>query len=445
MVKAKHSNEKKINRSIIIKCSAIAVLILLGINIPYLNVVALLLACLFIFFGSVTEILGILLFTLSFSPIFKLQPGGITFFNFLILAAILKLLFNNRSLKFSYKELIIIIVFTCYALTFGGMDAMVRAINLVMYFVLMLLVFKQNKIIELRSILLFFSVGIILASVTGLFSDYIPGLSSFMNQTKLKLEPGEYVIRFSGIQSNPNFFTMDISIALAGWFGLVVSGRAKPFDYILIIMLSVFGIMSLSKSFLVIYLVLLLLVLIIFAKQSIRGLIKGVFIVAIVIVGIYIFVDKEYINAFLSRLLEDNSSNASLSSVTTGRYDIWMSYIGYIFSDIKVLLFGEGIGAEYYASKASHNYFIETIYYLGAIGSIIYLICIINVFPKRNLSVKRSLVNYLPVIMLMVRGTAINLIFRENLFFYFIIIAVILNTNLNIKDRLKFVSKKNNS
>ncbi|CAN7194646.1 hypothetical protein LJR015_000491 [Peribacillus frigoritolerans] len=444
MVKDKHFNEKNLNISIVIKCSAIAVLILFGLNIPYLNIAALLLACWFIFRGSITEILGILLFTLAFSPIFKLQSGGNTFFNFLILVTILKLLFN-RNLKFSYKELIVIIVFTCYALIFGGMDAMVGAVDLVMYFVLLLLIFKQNKIIQLRSILLFFSLGIILASVAGLFSDYIPGLSSFINQARLKLEPGEYFIRFSGIQSNPNHFTMDISIALAGWFGLVVSGRAKPFDYILIIMLSIFGIMSLSKSFLVIYLVLLLIVLIIFGKQSIRGLIKGVFIVGIVISAVYIFVDKEYINAFLGRILVDNSSSASLSSVTTGRYDIWMSYIGYIFSDIKVLLFGEGLGAEVYASNASHSYILETIYYLGFIGASIYIICIINILPKRNLSVKRSLVNYLPLIILIVRGMAINLIFRENIFFYFIIIAVTLNTNLNIKDRLNFVKIKNSS
>ncbi|SFT25341.1 hypothetical protein [Paenibacillus sp. BC26] len=419
--------------STLVKCLLLTVLILFGLSFPYLNLVGMLIACVFIVFGSLYEILGILLFLLAFSTIFKLQPGGNTFFSVLILVAILKLLFTNRNIKFSFKEVLILITFICYVLVWdNSLEALVRLINIVMYLVLMILVFKQNQKMELRSILMFFSLGIILASIAGLFSAQIPGLLSFLNQAKIKLEPGLYINRFSGIQSNPNFFTMDISIAIAGWFGLITSGRIKSMDYIVVIILSVFGFMSISKSFLVMYVILLLFLLITLGKQKILGVIKGVLIIGVIFIGIYLFIDKSYFSAFLSRLSND-SNNLSFSSVTTGRYDLWTDYVKYIFSNAKVLLFGEGIGAGDYNQRAAHNYFIETLYYLGVMGALLYLWCVKMVFPRRDILVRRSLVNYLPLLILLIRGTAITLINRENLIFYLIIIAVMLNTNLEKK------------
>jgi hypothetical protein len=440
-VRARHLNEKKVQRLTMFKCSTIAILIIIGVNIPYFSVVALFLACWFIFSGSVTEITNMLLFTLAFSVIFKFQPGGNTFFNVLILAAIIKLLFFRRNIRFLYKEIILLVLFVSYVLAFGGANSIVNLINLGMYFVLMLLVFKQNEKIDLRSILLYFSIGIIFASFIGLFSEYIPGLSSYMNLSRIKLGPEEYINRFSGIQSNPNSFTMGISIALSGWFGLIIGKRAKPYDYIFIIILSVFGIMSLSKSFLVMYAVLFLLVITSFGKKNIFNLFKGVFIGGIIIAAIFVFVDQSYIYAFLSRLSSDSSSNASLSSVTTGRYDLWGSYLRYIFSNLRILLLGEGVGAEYYNLRPSHNYILEIIYYLGILGAILYLLCIKIIFPKPNPTVKRTLVNYFPFIILLVRGMAINLFMSENLIFYYILIAVMLNTNLQPKNMRIIVSQ----
>ena len=272
---------------------------------------------------------------------------------------------------------------------------------------------QSKEKLNLHRILVFFSLGIILASFLGLFDDYIPGLSPFMNQIKLKLGQGEYINRFCGINVNPNAYTMDISIALAGWFGLVVAKQTNKLDYIIIIILSVFGAMSISKSFLVMYAILLLFVLISLGRQNLSSLIKGVLIIGLLCIVTFFIIDKEYINAYINRLVLDINSSMSLSSVTTGRLDIWKGYLYYVFSDAKVLLFGEGLGADYFMTRATHNYFLEMIYYMGIIGSVLYLLCIKVAFPQRNVSVKRALVNYLPIIILFVRGMAINMIFSE--------------------------------
>lgn len=418
------------NGATILKCSIITVLILLGAKFSYLNVVAALLACYFIFAGSIIEMLQIMMYTQAFATIFKLQPGGYTFLNLLVVAAIIRLLIFKRNLRFKYCQIIVLLTFSSIVLLFGGANSIIKLISLCAYFIFMMLVFNQNIRIDLRNILLFFSLGIITASFAGLFSDYIPGLSSFMVEVRLKLGEGNYIERFCGIQVNPNFYTMDISIALAGLFGLIISRHAKASDYIFLVALSVFGIMSISKSFLVVYAMLLLLLIINLGKQNVFGLFRGLFVVGVLIAVVYFVADKAYINAYLNRLLVDNSSGASFSSVTTGRYDLWKSYLDYIFGNTKVLLFGEGLGASNYQSKVSHNYFIETVYYLGLVGASLYYLCFKTIFPKRDFSFRRSLVNYLPLIVLLVRGMAISLILRDCLIFYYIIIAVMLNADL---------------
>lgn len=414
----------------IIKCLSIAILILIGVDIPYINYLAVLLACYFISKGTVGEVVEILIFTLALSPIFKLDPGANTFSNILIVAAIIKILFSKPDLVIEFKEVTILWVFAFYVLLSSGPDTIMNSIKFIMYLVLMLLVFKQNERLNLRSLILFFSVGIILTSFAGLFNEYIPGLTSFIQQASLKLGDGDYINRFSGIRPNPNHYTMDISIALAGLFVFVINRKAKLLDYILIVALSVFGLMSISKSFLLIYSILIILILLInLREENPINVIKVIFVMAVLASITYVFVDKDYINAYLIRLLSDNSEGQTLSAITTGRTDIWNDYLIYIFHDIDVLLFGKGLGADYF-NISSHNFYIEGIYYLGIVGFTLYWAFMKNLFLKQDLAFKRRFINYLPLIILLIRGMGINLILSENLIFYYIIVATTINTEL---------------
>lgn len=419
----------------IISCTVIAILILIGASIPFFNIVALSFTCLIILFSNSTlKVVNILLFTLAFSTIFKLHPDSNTFFNVVLVVAIAKL--YNKNFKFSYKEILTIFIFVVYVLIFGDSSSIFPLIKLCLSFILMIFIFKDKEDLDLRIILQFFSYGIILSSFAGLFCDFIPGLNSYINEIKFKVGEGEYISRFSGIELNPNFYTMDISIALAAWLAVFLGKQSKPIDFVYIITLSTFGIMSLSKSFLLTFVILLFLLLISIGKQKIRGLIKAITFIIIISIALYFFVDEEYISAFVSRFIDAGSFNTDLSTFTTGRYDIWLDYINYILNDIKTFWFGVGLGTEDYGD-ATHNYYLETVYYLGIIGAVLYSICIKSIFPIRKQHLNRGLVNYLPLIILLVRGMAINLILRENLIFYFIIIAVVLNTNIIENEKLK--------
>lgn len=438
MKETKANINKNPIKSLLITCFIVAALILIGVGIPIFNVVALIIACVYIIFSKkITNIISLLLFLLAFSPIFKLNPDGYTFFNFLIMVAIIKLLIGIKSLNLQYKEIFALTFFMIYIITFGGVAAVEPLLKISMYFVLLLLIFKHEGNIYLRNILAFFSFGIVFTSIAALFSEYIPGLSLYMSEVSLKLGAGDYFNRFSGIQENPNYYTMDISLALAGWFALVVNKKSNMLDYLFIVALSVLGIMSLSQSFIIIYILLIIFLLFSYAKQNVVGLLKGVFFIMVIFLGIYFLVEKETIEAFLSRINIGNNLSSDLSDITTGRSDRWFIYLEYIVSNINVFLFGEGLGGNNYASISPHNYFIEIFYYLGILGSFLYLIVLKVIFPSHKPNFKRKLANYLPFIVLLIRSMAISLLVQESLIFYFIIIMIVMNTNFNEKDNLE--------
>lgn len=423
--------DKSEDKVIIIKSIIIAFLLLLGVNIPIFTVMALLLASVFILFGGFKQSLGILFFTLAFSPIFKLKPTGFTFFNILLLVFIVKLILENYRLRINYKEIFALLVFSIFCLLFGGAESLNRLINILMGFILILFVLKNQTKVNLKSLLVFFSWGILISSIAALLIDYIPGLNAFTKEISLKLEQGEYIGRFSGLQSNPNFYTMDISIALSVWFGLAIYNQLKFHDYIYIVLLIAFGVMSLSKSFFLILVFLILFVFFNLARRHFIGFIKGAFLFGIIITLIFLFLDSSYINAMINRFIIYDSNEMSISSFTTGRSDLWLNYVSHIFNNSYVFLFGEGLGAGNLNGRASHNYLLEILYHLGILGGILYITCLFNILQRRK-NIKRSLVNFLPFFTLLARGMAINLIFRENLPFYFIIIAIALNTNFTL-------------
>jgi len=411
----------------IFKCFILCLLIIIGVSRQYVSIICVILGCYYIFKINSSDFLGILFFVLPFASIFKLGNSDHTLFNIFIFVAVLRLIISDK--KYNIKEILMILAFFVYAFVFVYPTSFLTLLNLMLSFILVFLVFKTYEDINLRRILIFYALGIIMSSIFGIFKDFIPGLSTYLRQVRLKNENIE-ILRFCGLYNNPNFYTMDISVVLASITGLAACKKAKLFDFLLIIALSVFGIMSVSKSFLLILIILIFISLLYLAKKSFLGIARGIFLICIIFVVILTFVNQEYILAYFSRLQADSQQNASLSTITTGRYDIWKMYLDYMFSDVSIMLFGKGFGAPNISGEFSHSHYIEIIYYFGIIGSALYINCIFNMLPTFNKMKRRNLMNFLPLIILIIRGLAINLILSENFVFYLIICILMLNYNL---------------
>ena len=229
----------------------------------------------------------------------------------------------------------------------------------------------------------------------------------------MRLGENEYTTRFSGLQGNPNYYTLDIVAALSAIIVLVYYKKEKTVLLaICLIALSVFGLMSVSKSFLLTWILLLVCWFVLSIRQGFGKLFGSILVVTIGAMIVYYFA-YDYINAFLFRFAADNSG--TLDSITTGRTELWSLYLDEIFNNIRILLFGNGLNTMIETlGKGAHNTYLEALFNLGIVGSTILIISICICMNR----VKFKGVVWIPVMMLMIRMFAIGILTYDNLWFY---------------------------
>ena len=120
----------------------------------------------------------------------------------------------------------------------------------------------------------------------------------------------------------------------------------------------------------------------------------------------------------------------SANDISNNRLDIWKMYIGYITDTIRVMLFGVGIGAGNYNGSGAHNYYIETWYYLGIVGSVIYFCVIIMLLKRFNRIKKRTLMNYSLLIILMFMFATLGMLLSNDFIFLLLVAWIVLNTEI---------------
>ena len=197
---------------------------------------------------------------------------------------------------------------------------------------------------------------------------------------------------------------------------LMYRKSAKPIYVSCFVVLSVFGIMSVSKSFLVCWLLLIVCWFVLSVYQGVGKIFKFLMIALICSVVIYLYA-YDSINTYLFRLVNDNSG--SLESITTGRTGLWKSYIDAIFNDVKILFLGNGLNTTISSGRGSHNTFLESIFSLGIAGSGLLFISIKSCTGKT----KFKPIMLIPIMILVIRMLAIGILTYDNLWYYIAIIV----------------------
>lgn len=410
---------------------AFSIFVTLGLYVPLLNVIALLIALTYLFVASKEDVLPFLLFVLPFSAIFKHDLYGFAFFNIVLVFSTVKvLIFNTQeegieSGSIPRHILVFGTVFAGYAVIVSIGRDIIGSITVVISLVLcgILISDQQNDEIHLRSYLRYFSVGIIITSLIGLFKNSFPRLIPYLSESMIK-ENGEYYSRFAGITGNPNHYTLPLSVVLAAYCVLIIQKKIAFADIVFIASMVIFGIMSVSKSFLISFAILIVVLLVQLTKHNRKVLIFVIFIFILCGYAIYTNQDNEVVRTIIFRLSNDVDSG-DIDSISTGRTVIWRSYIEYIFDNTIRFMFGSGFGAIWVKGRASHNYFIETLHYLGFVGSILYF-CVVNRFfsIRNDESKRKQIYGYIPWLVLLVRSIAINIIMNEEIAFLFVVCAL---------------------
>ena len=367
----------------------------------------------------------LLCFFMPFATILKANAGSISFFTILFFVLMARLV-----LKYKYidaKLLIVLLVFFLYNLIFSSFGQLTTSITMLSGVIIMYYIGKEH--INAVETVIIFSAGITIASLLALLKDHFPILNTFVTDSMMKLGDGSYALRFSGLQGNPNYYTLDIIVAISA-IVVLLNNSVKPKIPLIcfVIILSVFGFMSVSKSFLVTWGLMMILWLAVLLKKNFIQALKFIIIAGVALIIFYI-VASEYIDLYISRILED--IGGSLDDITTGRLSIWIDYIKAIFQDLKILFMGNGLNTILESvGKGTHNTFLESIFYLGIFGSLL-LLSLLWLSGGKLLFNK---IIWLPLVVIVVRMIAIGILTYDNFWIYFAI-YIVLTKNIQEKQQ----------
>ena len=353
---------------IIIEYLVVALIIASYLTDRYLCIISAVLGFVYILIDkSEHNSIALLLFVLPFSSVFNVADGTTSLYMFLRIACALKLVFKYKISIRYFVLLIAIIGYSLLSMFFGGTSGGIRIINLVLWFLIGLarvLFYDKNKIqLWARAL----AQGTILSCIIGLNLQMIPKLrTSVTVASYLSSDSGAIVSRFSGLWNDPNGLTVFIIVSM---FICLVAFNSKHLNiiefYIYEIMLTVFGLLTLSKSCMIL-LVLFWGYLFLFKSQM--KFIHKIFVLFIGIIALY-FISK-FMSDTITELIARFTSASSSKTLTTGRTDLWMMYLDEM--NFRIWLFGKGINADLPNGRAAHNTLIQIIYNIGIVGLVIW-------------------------------------------------------------------------
>lgn len=419
------NQNKQHNRKILVWLVVLAggLICLRSISSAFLYPLVLVLIAIFAFV-PLKSCLPLLCFLFPFATIIKTQPGQVSLFTVMFLIFVIRIVLKKGSLKRIF--LVSLLFFVAYAFIISGTSKIILIATMACGFIMVHDV-CQNDEYDYTEVFYAFCAGIILASVLGMLRDYLPIIDNFVRDSAQRIGHNEHVERFVGLVGNPNYFTMDISVALSCLVVSMATSKPKKINVLLFVILSVFGLMSVSKSFLIVWVVLLLILMFYGLRNGGSSFVKLFVVLVITAVFVYVFA-KESIDTYIYRLTQD--SEGDLSGFTSGRTEIWLTYIKAIISDIRILFFGSGVGVTLVA--ATHNTYLEPIYYLGVVGCVLYFF----VF-KMSVSLKslpKKYVYYIPVLVMLIRFMGISVFVHDSFWYYLLIICLSLKNGAAIEN-----------
>ncbi len=399
---------------VITVCSVFAALIL-GRAVNNVFLYAILAVGLVIFLlSSISHSFCFLFFLLPFASVLKTNVDGISFYTIFFFVVVLKMILMQKSL--STNMIMSLMLFALYNILFSGFEQITTTITMV--FGLAMLYCLRTTKIDVNLTIVSFCFGIVISSILALFKNSFPIINGFVSDSMLRLEGDDYAIRFSGLQGNPNYYTLDILIVLAAIIVLMYNKSALKIYTVCLITLSVFGLMSVSKSFLLCWILLVVFWLVLSIKKGFSKFVKFMIIGIICCAAVY-FYAFDSINTYIFRFAKD--SGATWGEMTTGRIGIWKQYVEMIFNDTKLLFLGRGLNSSIEGLKGTHNTYLEAIFYLGVIGTILFIIALKSCMGK----VVSKPIMCIPIIMLLIRMLSIGILTYDNIWFYLAILACV--------------------
>ena len=339
-----------------------------------LNSAIILLPCLACFLALVTwatikdTAMPVMLFFLPFSPLLKTQPGSISLYTIalLLIYAIYTVTGSRRVRVLHLVPAMLLVVLTLIVKAAYGYE--IDKPYLMFAVTLMIIPFVARELdgsYDFYWLTVCFSLGICLAAITAQYLTVFPTISRYIS-----IDATQGFDRRSGYMGDPNFYSAHITAALSGVLVLLLNNdkRSKLFMLMPMACLLLYcGLMSVSKSFLLVAACLLLLWAVALLLQRGRMSVKVTLIITLVVAGVFLLsstVFTDLLDLVFARFGRDNN----LSDFTTGRTDVWVRYITAMLEEPRLLLFGQGYTDVIIGEKPTHNTLLNGVYQFGLIG-----------------------------------------------------------------------------
>jgi len=233
-------------------------------------------------------------------------------------------------------------------------------------FMLFEVIREKGRFLNFKTFIYCFYFGLVASSFCALFAPY----SEIMDGAAVNFHYNGYT-RFCGLLSFPSFYSLFCTIALCLVLYLVFNDKYKLFNLFLAIFITFCGFMTLSKSFIMLFVVVLFFAIIKMFTLSFKKalIVCGAIVVAFALIYIC-FTDFaiSILQRFSSSTHFEDIKEFNWSEILTFRNDIWGDYLTLIFQSTHTIFFGAGLGA---GGFNPHNTYIGLWYQAGLVGFIL--------------------------------------------------------------------------
>lgn len=399
--------------------AANVILITLGSAMPVLSLLAFVLDAVCLLRFSKADSFALLFFVMPFATIFKVMVGTPSLFQFLVLLAAGIFAFRRRN--FSAVRLTVLLLFVGY-IAMGAIDGVAILIKFVGGFTLLYFFTEDNESENTPLYAYSLTFGFLVSSFVAWFLANFSGIVTYVEVFMPYRINGVDAPRFTALYGDPNYYTVGIILSVSLLLLLYARNRLKMLPFLVLIApLVFFGFKTGSKSFL---LLLALLCLAFFYILVRRGNYWVVWLAGVLFVaGVVLLLSRENnpLQIILDRLLQQEEGD-----ITTGRVGIWKTYFGYIFSDVRILLFGAGLGSSLPTDSTHipHSTYIDCLYYLGICGTVLLFVLAATFLFRRRQKERPDFANCIAPVMLLLLYAFLSELYYGEIPFHLMLVWV---------------------
>lgn len=320
------------------------------------------------------------------------------------------------SLKKSFKIIIIaslVYLFIqpiVYLLAFQSVKGLGVLPKLYIFLLMFVLIFLSHGKINLQKFTKYFISSILFSCIMSAVG-FATGL---INYEVFMWEKGvDKVWRFTGIYPHCNVLVRTCILGMCLLTINIFKEPKKIVNYIFLLILTGIGLITASKSFLILLAVFALIVLVYsFVRTKNKKVwwkFFGIFVLVCALVCVALI---PYIKMMYRRFISFFTEGSVLDMITTGRITIWKDFYNDFISNPLYIIFGKSFMGEIPVSIGIHNTYLALIYQYGIIGTLIFAIFAI-VMIKNTTGYSKKFSAYIPIILMLVSALTEDHIFTH--------------------------------